>query len=175
MLAKAPGDQRHRQPHDERRTRERGENEADQRSRQADRIAVNRHEDRVDFPGHRHQRVDHERAPKLDVQDEIERARQRMRLVRRMGPGQREPMSREEVHRDQWQQREQRERHAKAGVIDAEAHEQRSHDRRRRIAEREQPKVPHAQVGPAHFACRVLRRDLERHERNADQHRGDKQ
>ena len=48
----------------------------------------------MNLPRHRHQRVDREYAAKLDVRDEIERVRQRMRRVRRMLPRQLEAIGR---------------------------------------------------------------------------------
>ena len=98
------------------------------------------------------------------MRDEIERARQRMRLVGGMGSGQRDPMGCQHEYGNERKERQQRERRAKSGMVDAEADDKRPGDRRCRIPESQQSEVADAQFRAAHFAGRVLRRHLERHE-----------
>ena len=98
------------------------------------------------------------------MRDEIERVRERMRLVGRMRPRQLEAIGCQYEHGDERQQRQQCEGRTEAAVIDAEADDQRPRNRGGRIAERQQAEIANARARSAHLARRILRGDLERHE-----------
>ena len=68
-----------------------------------------------------------------------------------------------------------RERHDEAAVVDREARDERAHETRNRIAERQQAEVLRAIRRRAELAGRVLRGHLEQHERHAHERRADEQ
>ncbi len=88
-----------------------------------------------------------------------------------MAARQREPARRQDADRHQRNQRQDRKRRRESGVVDRESGDERPQQARNRIAQRQQAEVVDAGGGVAEFAGRVLRGDLEHHERHADERR----
>ena len=168
-------DPRHRQPHNERRGGERGQNDADERRRKPQIGAVDRNEKSVQIPGHRQEPVDNEDASQVAIPQQVDDAAGAGEDVRRSPPRQCEPPAGQDRCRHERQQRQTDKGRGKARMIDQQTDDERPAESGYRVPEREQAEVSGPIGRRAQRTGRLLGGDLKQHERKSDERRRDEQ